>query len=95
MNGKNISLLKIKPYNPDKEQELIVEIYHSAMLTEPWFEDLPRHTIISRIKKDFSQPHSQQYIGWIGRVACAAMWWDETNFDLLREQRGERRRRGE
>jgi GNAT superfamily N-acetyltransferase len=81
--------LEIKPYNPGKDLNVIIEIYHSAMLTEPWFEDLPRELILTRIKRDFQLPASKQYIAWRGEIACAAMWWDETNFSLLQEQRGE------
>lgn len=89
MDRKSVTPLVIRPYNSEKEQNLIIDIYHSAMLAEPWFEDLPRDTIIARIKKDFNQPSSKQYRGWFKKIACAAMWWDETNFDLLKEQRGE------
>lgn len=84
---ERVGQISIKPYNPDNDRELIVSIYHAAMLTEPWFEDLPRETIIERINNDFFQPHSMQYIGKIDDVDCTAMWWDETNFDLLCQQR--------
>jgi GNAT superfamily N-acetyltransferase len=66
----------------------IIRVYHDAMITEPWFEDLPREMIIQRMVSDFCQPHSEQMVGKLSECICAAMWWDEANQTILLAQRG-------
>jgi GNAT superfamily N-acetyltransferase len=89
MSIRDDGSLKITPYRAVEHRDFVAEIYQSAMSTEPWLELLSRKTVFARIDTDFSQPFSEQYVAKIGDDVCAAMWWDETNMELLRAQRGE------
>jgi len=71
------------------ELNAIMAVYQDAMRSSPWFENLPLDLISERVRNDFSQSHSEQFvvISDKGEIE-AAMWWDEISLIALALQRG-------
>lgn len=88
MSTGKLDVFLFRLYN-HADREGVVDVYRSAMSTAPWFEDLPTQVVKQRIETDFIRPKSQQFVGIINHAVYSAMWWDQTNFDLLKRERGE------
>lgn len=88
MNAKKLGVFSVRLYGyTDKKN--VVDIYRSAMSTEPWFEDLPLEVVEERVRADFVRLESQQFVGLMSGEICSTMWWDQTNAELLKKERGE------
>jgi len=61
-NMKNFGLLKINNLSLNEDLTAVINIYKSAMSSEPWFEKLSTKIIKTRIFSDFSKSNSEQYI---------------------------------